>query len=246
MLLFRSHKDTVSFIIGEDSVFNDRIYSYLRFKDYDQNDFFNAVFLLREDTINKKVYSVFPAENKEHLLYDFSLEEHDSIWTRSLGYDSMLLVVDSLTTRLVNGQYRKTIVFREETINDPIWIEGIGSIHGPLYPTFSRTVDGGEYLNCVHLGDSLIYQITSDCNNSNTFVTQPVSPNNFIHFYPDQCRFVIEGIITANSLLQIFSINGNLIDQISGDGDIELHPSYGSDINSFYVYTISKLVHDRL
>ncbi len=84
------------------------------------------------------------AEAVMDTLYDFRLQPGDSMHYVSPWYDTYLplLAVDSI---LVQGVYHRVFHFGqffltlEEALSDT-WIEGIGSIHGPLAPRMPSTL----------------------------------------------------------------------------------------------------------
>jgi hypothetical protein len=77
-------------------------------------------------------------------LYDFRLQTGDSMRYVSYFYDAYLplLLVDSI---LIQGTYHKVFHFGQHFLNleealSDTWIEGIGSIHGPLAPRMPSTL----------------------------------------------------------------------------------------------------------
>jgi hypothetical protein len=76
-------------------------------------------------------------------LYDFGLEKGDH-FTFNFENDSVRLEVIKVDMAEVNGIDRKRITFSEPGdismvgIMNEVWIEGVGSIHGPLYPAAPR------------------------------------------------------------------------------------------------------------
>lgn len=90
-------------------------------------------------------------------LYDFSLEAGDYVYYPF--YDnSYPTTLDDVDTITLNGEFFRTYDFDEPTglpnafdYVDERWIEGIGSIHGPLFPHQPRT-----FTHEILSGDSLI------------------------------------------------------------------------------------------
>ena len=122
---------------------------------------------------NRRVYLHFPYTKYEYLMFDYSLKAGDTYWTYSLDEQKAVkyevLSVSDFTEgpEFVYREYdekgdsmktytrylRKWVV---ERINKPIqktWIEGIGSIEGPLanFYDVART-SGRDYLAYVELG----------------------------------------------------------------------------------------------
>lgn len=106
---------------------------------------------IRVDSI-KKVYQ-YDSE-AEKLIYDFSLQLGDSIEVGSQGFYAK---VDSTDSILINGQYRKRIIF-DPWFNE-FWIEGIGSSSSPFNPFVNKFVSDISFeLLCVKDNDTLLYQ----------------------------------------------------------------------------------------
>ena len=113
------------------------------FKVYSTNDslFQNNLLyhgLLREE--NQKVLYI-DTLNQLTTLYDFSLNVGDSVLFDIHGIYPEWLKVVNVDSILINGDYYRKLKFDELTMNafdelNEIWIEGIGSIHGPLFPNF--------------------------------------------------------------------------------------------------------------
>jgi uncharacterized protein (TIGR02145 family) len=121
---------------------------------------------IREDTIERKVYVKYPWDaGQEMLLYDFSLEDGDTIiveqWDGCHLADTY--VVDSVgETLLLTGEKRRTLYLRGSAHDQaPVWVEGIGSLAG-LFSQCQSFSPGSEYntteLGCFFFNDQLIYQ----------------------------------------------------------------------------------------
>ena len=79
--------------------------------------------------------------NQIDTLYDFNLNLGDSMLFNLYGIDPEWLKVIKVDSIQLNGSYYKWFKFAEPVFNafdkpNEIWIEGIGSIHGPLFPNF--------------------------------------------------------------------------------------------------------------
>ena len=114
-------------------------------------------------------------EEEKRLLYDFTLEVGDTFPYSPFfyGYDdygeetySMMVVERVDTVQLLNGESRREIVSNMVTsgIYEEVqerWIEGLGSIHGPLFPLNPKllAVEVHEEftLVCFSENDELLY-----------------------------------------------------------------------------------------
>lgn len=93
--------------------------------------------LLREDTIQKRVYSIKSGDTIENLLYDFSLALKDTITVYSISFPvfsgPILIKVDLIDSILIGSNYHKRLKISGVNANTNFaeyWIEGIGSTMG--------------------------------------------------------------------------------------------------------------------
>jgi len=111
-------------INGNDTLFNGHTYRPL-----------NSMYL-REDTLAGKVYKVNFSDSNEVVLYDFTLEVGDSALSKVVG-DSTWVYVVQVNTVKIGSEWRKKITFNAPDASPNCidsWIEGVGSIFGPLGP----------------------------------------------------------------------------------------------------------------
>lgn len=111
-----------------DTLINSLSYFKVFFTDVNGN---NAYYdgAIREDTLAQKVYFIDHDSTQESILFDYSLQVNDSIYTQING-TKRKAHVDSVVTSFLYGQIRKVIYF--DSI--PSFVEGIGSslwgLHG--------------------------------------------------------------------------------------------------------------------
>lgn len=97
-------------------------------------------YLLREDTVTKRVYILSAQDTtQENLLYDFSLQVNQTATVYPVG-QWVGIKVQSIDSVLIGNNYRKrlqivnpTLMFQEFDIFQEYWIEGIGSTSGVLF-----------------------------------------------------------------------------------------------------------------
>ena len=164
-------------------------------KIYKQNDsLLNSVNLIYHGAIREqggKIYFRHVYFSFERTLYDFTKNVGDTI--KKLYHDldpsdsSMFGIITSIDSILIDGNYRKKFALNA---NDPIWIEGIGSLHGLLYPiTPAVTCSCIWDLVCFQQNDSVKYLnpkystcfpvITGISNNTTVKNSFAVLPNPF-------------------------------------------------------------------
>ncbi len=213
-----------------DSIVNGRVYKFIK-APYHWSDF-----LVREDELEQKVWIIFKDSSSENLLYDFSLKTYDSITVKPVLYPPVTYVVDSIGFAHTPLGIRKKISLSTSdttyVYHKLIWIEGIGSTFGPDYLS-ETTLNPNKYFNGPFY--CLICAYTSPG-------VQSYSQNCGLPCYPwpgGPCYSMITGMnsvpdnnpevevhfISSRELLfqsneiikliQIFTVEGRLIDQIS-------------------------------
>jgi hypothetical protein len=151
--VFYGHNINPYFIKGDTTV-NGRTYT----KVYQSADTFvnplNCNFYCMVRDSNQQWLFFNFMDQSETVLYDFSLEEGDSIVLNSNGtsFVSYVYQVDSI---LLAGQYRKRM-YMSADINTIEWIEGIGSSRGLIVP-YSSPSCGGYGLMCFQENDILVF-----------------------------------------------------------------------------------------
>lgn len=110
---------------------------------------------LREDTLSRKVYFYDHYEDEEGLLYDFGIEEGESVTINNCFTDigPATMQCTQIDSTLLNGEYKKVFLFGNIT-----WIEGIGSLYGLLFSEISSPPGGGNELLCCSYNDVQLYQ----------------------------------------------------------------------------------------
>ncbi len=112
---------------------------------------------LREDTVEKKVYSRHNITDTEELIYNFSLEVGDIFNNH--------FYVDSIKNIEYFGAIKKTFYMHDiSSGGSNIWIEGVGALSGIL--SSDEIYQGyleGYGMNCCYLNDSLLYQNPYGC-----------------------------------------------------------------------------------
>lgn len=207
--------------IQKDTIINDTLYQEL------------DGYFLREDTIQQIVFK----RNGEHdeILYDFKLLKGDTVdW---LGQSWNSLIVDSIYQISIENKSRKCIAFKEHEGFNEIWIEGIGSNYGILFPGFYLSlIDAGYELLCVFDGNNPIY---GGCNPLNIPSNTNLDSYLEVSFISSLEALSIKGMKCSEFVLQIFGINGSVLDiyQLSSEGD-ELLVNLRDYKEGIYIYRI--------
>lgn len=97
-------------------------------------------------------------------IYNFNLQSGDSVFF-DFGWESAYLKIESIDSLEIEGEFYKRFFFEEPNFGffymDEVWIEGIGSIHGPLFPKyptiFSEEIPDSLNLTCFKKDNSIIW-----------------------------------------------------------------------------------------
>ncbi len=145
---------TYEYTVQTDTVINGK--SYQKIAHSDVGDWIiKPTYFIRKDSA-QKVYSFNIDSNAEFLLYDFSLQQGDTITLKD--YNGVTQAEYSMTVDAVStinlGYSRKVLTLGEFT-----WIEGIGSIRHPFDPVLNyQVIDGPSYgLLCFFENNQLTY-----------------------------------------------------------------------------------------
>ena len=143
-------------VTGNKLVINDTTYTWI-----EDGNGQGGYALLRENIEEKKVYKRQSelVNSEEFVLYDFSLQEGDSIFISEESYS--WFYVDSVKYTDTYAGYRKTWFLRSEWDDEfPVWIEGIGSLSGLLVPSKQPNLNWWEFpeLLCAEYNNEIVYK----------------------------------------------------------------------------------------
>ncbi|HET6990891.1 MAG TPA: T9SS type A sorting domain-containing protein [Bacteroidia bacterium] len=192
---------------------------------------------LKDDSVANKTFFVFANTTTDSLLYDYNLVVGDTV-RGQIGeascYSICHLVVLSIDSVLINGQYRKKWHFANEPINNDssYFIEGVGSSSGLIEQLNTSQYDlTYRHLICVKdssityfasnaysvVGCNLIYTGISESNVVNNF---SISPNPFSNETTLKTDYELK-----NATLTITNVFGQEVKQIknSTGKEIKLH-----------------------
>ena len=129
---------------------------------------------MRQD--NQKVFSVAEGTEEEQLNYDFSMEKGMSIMRQT-----EILKIEDVDMVFVEGIFRKRlIVYDDAKMLVDIWVEGIGSIGGPVATwQLGAATPVHEMVSCMQDG-CLLFSV------SDFFQTQSVKPTSYTTVQTDK------------------------------------------------------------
>ena len=172
----------VDIVTTKDSVYKGLTYKKILHEGWNNNLPYGTTGLLREDSLLQQVWYIEPDSLNERIIYDFSLDEGDSIWLQ-WNADAMGVMlqdgwyyVDSIRIKTFFETERR-VFYLDNPLNEDIgfgptgrpyieWIEGVGS---NLHPTYFVIKDCaadpcnimfyyGASIICAFVNDNDIYR----------------------------------------------------------------------------------------
>ena len=205
------------------------------FKLYSTRDSLFQNDLLFHGLLRKENNRVFYLDTLNQLdtLYDFSLNVGDSVLFNLNGVYQEWLPVIEIDSIQINGQYYKKMKFAEPSISafdwlNEEWIEGIGSIHGPLFPAypvkFSEEIPDSMLLTCTFSNNQQVWQ-HSNYQSCYVNIVLGVAQLELLDFkiYPNPFtdRVHIENIGLQQYELTVLSGLGQIIKQVEIKNEIQ-------------------------
>ena len=185
-----------TYSVQGDSTVKGKVYKKFTAEPYCQWNY-EKITLLREDTIAKKVYKLL-YDTTETILYDFNLQPGDSVVIYPFPTQQYILYLDSITNNIqfpevTIPENARVFYFRYDgAAYQPIWIEGVGSLAGPLaseYPWGHGAL--GEVLLCHYNENGIkdyndpIWQV-SDCEGEVFYRNiEQIDDNNYLILFPN-------------------------------------------------------------
>ena len=198
------------------------------FKLYSTNDSLfqtNLVYQGLTRTENNRILYLNPS-NQLDTLYDFNLNVGDSVLYYLYGEYPEWISIINIDSVLLNETFYKRFTFSEPSINgfeelDEVWIEGIGSIHGPLFPDFpikfSQEIPDSMLLVCSFSDEQHIWKhhSYSDCYVNIVLGIGIIEPLNF-KVYPNPFSGTINLENANNEIVNVTILNslGQVIRQV--------------------------------
>jgi hypothetical protein len=220
-----SHGDiTVKYYFHGDTIVDDKVYSKL----YGELDHIPSIYgphdtiylasLMREDTVNQKVYINYSLEQfencghyqTEEVLYDFSVNLGDTVKYHFLACDPQKYLIagqiDSI--QLGNGKYVRR--YRTQSGGEYL-IESIGSNKITFEPKWRAMIEAASSrIFCVRESGINLYQYGSLCQGVTSIPKKPLTGDDFSIKY-DQLGFKINIESKSNGTLKLFDLIGREI-----------------------------------
>lgn len=218
----------------------------------------SSLFLIREDTAARKVWALLPNNSPETILYDFTLEEDDTITLRYYGTNPVpyrVKTVDSLDTPL-GWRKRIRLITTSSTLDSNLcWVEGVGSTFSPVYlnePTYAPgPMSVGHCLICAYVAPGVAAYfgycgipctnfLPSPCYSFITGVDDPGLPQQEITIRRNSDeQFVICSTRDPIRSCRMFSIDGRLLQEYQHLQQNEIFISPGALPRGLYILEIT-------
>lgn len=200
--------------------------------------------LLREES---NIVYFIPPDMNEGILYDFNLEIGDTTSVKNIFCGNQLIPITIINIDTVEyfGISHKRWFIGEEGNVEEIWIEGIGSLNGPLYTKYWYCIVCPVWeLLCYHNNNTLEYIMTGETECfQNTVGIDDNLENDKIDFLikPNPANKGTDIYLETNSeptRLSIFSSTGNLVKTINPESSKNIKIETNNFESGLYFITI--------
>lgn len=181
--------------------------------------YISRTFLLRENVSEKKVYLTTTIDDiREYLIYDFNLEEGDSINLENpitpFPPEGGYFRLDSIRINpITQGETGKFFYFSPTISNTesqgyyPIWVEGMGSLSIINAPGGNPDYDGVGKVSCFFKNENLFYfddEMTDQCTSTMSIKSEDFSGFKFtVH----NSKGILKGT-TSIDKIEIYDLSG--------------------------------------
>ena len=180
----------------------------------------NLTYLGLTRTSNNRILFI-DTLNQVDTLYDFNLNIGDSVLFNLFGSAPEKIPIINIDSIQINGNFYKQFHFAEPTVINAfdllneVWIEGIGSIHGPIFPNhpvkFSTEISDSLLLICTRYNNQQFWQHPSynSCYVNIVLGFDNLTQTNLNIFpNPVEDKVKINLTKTDNYSINIFNVNG--------------------------------------
>ena len=211
---------------GEDTVINDLTYKIIYASEKNSPYQWQIDCFMREDTATQKVYQRYTTHEWERIVYDFNVNEGDTIFVvkDDPHSDDIYLVVQSVNDIILgDGITRKKIELAWNGYKEETWIEGIGSDWGITNGLTSLIYTGTtEYLMCMTANDELLYRYNApeNCWRQGYTGIDDTDKEDFL-IYPNPAReyTYIDFGGSMSGEMEIYGITGMLVAKHEYNGE---------------------------
>jgi hypothetical protein len=233
---------TDSYFTVGDTLVNNKTHKIL-----DGYHYISRSFLLHEDVIQKKVTLTKISGNRkdEFLLYDFAMQEGDSIRMNNpispFPLDGGYYQLDSIRSiSNVNNQLLKHFYLSPTNSNTfstqpSVWVEGIGSLSIINAPGGYPDLNGAGHVTCFYKNESLFYSLNSPLN---TQCAVPEAPLDLIVYYePNDSTWYLKNTSQVVTIT-LFDVSGRKIKTFYNSNEAQMTLSINDCSSGIYFLNI--------
>ena len=197
--------------IGGDSLMGDVVWKKI-YSGSTLSDMGYMVGLMREDVLNEKVYIWTGTE--EHLIYDFDVEAGDIVSSWGVGMEQNITVT-SVETVDVGGTSRKKINYNDQW-SASYWIEGVGSMYGPIDGALGGIVDYYPLITCFYEDNNLAWDNPAEEGVCDSLLSIDEKQQGSLEIFPnpfnENLSFKINGLQFSGKITaRIISMTGEIV-----------------------------------
>jgi hypothetical protein len=193
--------------LSGDTVINSMVYKKL-YTSYSLEGEQYLIAILREDLDSGRVYKW---EGTEKLLYDFSLEQGESVTVNSMGMDQVIEIT-SVSQVYVGGELRRQLSFND-VLGPAYWIEGVGSSYRPSDSVIGNVADYLPSLSCFYADNALVWSNPLSSLSCELQLEVEGEKEQILQLWPNPCSDkirIIDGL-TGQSKVELFDMTGELL-----------------------------------
>jgi len=230
---------TEIYVINGDSVINSVNYNKI-WVSFDSLVTWQYQGLLREDS---NIVYYIPPDKNEGVLYDFNLEIGDTAYVNNMFCNNIPIYVIDIDTVEYLGTSRKRWILGEDGYVHEFWVEGIGSLNGPLHTKFMYCIVCPYWeLLCYHFNDTLEYKMfgQTDCYQNTVGMTENYKESDFL-IIPNPVKKGDNINIKTNSIpsiISVFNSAGLLINTINPENNNKIRIETNTYKPGLYFVTI--------
>ena len=217
---------TDSYFTYGDTLVNNKMHKILEGYHY-----ISRTFLLREEANEKKVYLTKVTGNRkdEFLLYDFAMQEGDSIqinnpitpFPSNGGYYQLdsIRAIPNVNNQLLKHFYLSPTNSNTINTQPAVWVEGIGSLSNINAPGGYPDLNGAGHVTCFYKNESLFYSLNSPLN---TQCAIPEEPLNLIVYYePNDSTWYVKNTSQVVTVT-LYDVSGRKIKTFDNSNEVQM------------------------